>query len=227
MPLKKSASIAANGNVTLGPLGSLNVGGTINILASPTAGPTGVVGLLQTNLSTGTALSGTGFAFNADFQFEINTTGSSQQVTGFVPQVVNNTYTGNVTPNQTIAIQPGVMLEIGGTLTLVNLINIAGEFNVTIAPTSLLVTMYAHISGTLGLNINVGSTQSPATFAIDGNDSLGRGASSSMFRWPTAPGSAHSSSRSVPIPSWSSTRALWHGAGSRPARTSSSSTMPR
>ncbi len=172
---QESASIAANGNVTLGPLGSLNVGGTINILASPTAGPTGVVGLLQTNLSTGTALSGTGFAFNADFQFEINTTGSSQQVTGFVPQVVNNTYTGNVTPNQTIAIQPGVMLEIGGTLTLVNLINIAGEFNVTIAPTSLLVTMYAHISGTLGLNINVGSTQSPATFAIDGNDSLGAG----------------------------------------------------
>ncbi len=54
---------------------------------------------------------------------------------------MNNTYTGNVTPNQTIVIQPGVMLEIGGTLTLVNLINIAGEFDVTISPTSLLVTV--------------------------------------------------------------------------------------
>ena len=170
-----AVSIAAGGNVTLGPLGTLDVGGTIKILASATGGPTGVVGLLQTNTSASTALSGTGYSFNAHFQFEINTTKATQQVTGFVPEEVNGTYTGNVIQNQTVNIDPGVMLELGGSLTLVNLITITGDFDVTISPTYLQVTMFAHVSGVLGLNINVGSAAIPATFGIYGNDTLGPG----------------------------------------------------
>ena len=85
----------------------------------------------------------TGFSFNAHFQFEINTTGTTQYVAGFVPEVVNSTYTGNVIQEPNIPIGAGVMLEVGGSLTLVNLITIAGDFDVTIAPTFLDVTMYA------------------------------------------------------------------------------------
>ena len=41
----------------------------------------------------------------------------------------------------------------------------------TISPTSLMVTFSAHLSGVLGLNIDVTNAQ----FGIFGNDSLGQG----------------------------------------------------
>ncbi|MFI5457324.1 MAG: hypothetical protein ACHRXM_17910 [Isosphaerales bacterium] len=217
-----------NGNVTLGPLGSLEVGGTLKVLAAQGNVSAGLVGLIQTNVSAGSSLSNTGFAFNAHFQFEINTTNAPQQVTGFVPEQINGTYTGNVIQNQTITIQPGVMMQIGGSLTLVNLITIAGEFDVTIAPSVLMVTLDAHLSGVLGMNFNV----TGAKFGIyaDGTPATGAssapGGSSSICRSPSARGWARSSSRSAQTRYSSSTPARSSGRELPQTITSSISTTP-
>jgi hypothetical protein len=163
--------ISANGMVTLGPLGTLDVSGDIKILAPEGSQQGGLVGIIQTNIATGTTLSSTGFDFNAHFEFEINTTNIAQPVTGFVAEQINGGYTGNVVQNQTIMVQPGVMLDIGGSLSLVNVINIAGDFDVTITPTSLQITLNAQLSGFLGVNIAINNAQ----FAIFGDDNQGPG----------------------------------------------------
>ena len=65
-------TLNANGSATLGPLGSLDVGGAFKFLVNPDGSPDGIVGLIQTQAAA--SLSGTGFSFDANFEFEINTT---------------------------------------------------------------------------------------------------------------------------------------------------------
>ena len=92
----------------------------------------------------------------------------AQPVTGFVVQKDSNgDYTGTVLQNQTISIQPGEVVQGGGSLTFVDLINVAGEFDITLTPTSLMVAANAHVSGILGLNDYV-----TGMFAV-GENSLG------------------------------------------------------
>ena len=159
-------TLNANGSAALGPLGSINVGGTVKFLVNPDGSPEGIVGLIQTQAAA--SLSGTGFSFDANFEFEINTTTAAQPVTGFVVQKDSSGHdTGRILQTQTISIQPGEVVQAGGSLTFVDLINVTGEFDITLTPTSLMVSANAHVSGVLGLNDYV-----TAMFAV-GVNSLG------------------------------------------------------
>ncbi len=159
-------TLNANGSATLGPLGSLALGGAFKFLVNPNGSPAGIVGLIQT--ATDASLSGTGFSFDSNFEFEINTTTAAQQVTGFVVQKDNSGHdTGTILQNQTITIQPGVVVQAGGSLTFVDLIDVTGEFDIMLTTNSLMVSANASISGILGLNDYV-----TAMFAV-GENSLG------------------------------------------------------
>ena len=144
-------SLEAQGSTQLGPLGTVAVGGAFEFLVGSNGSSAGIVGLIQTNIGTGAVFSGTGFSFSANFEFEINTTSAAQQVVGFT---VDPT-TGQVTQNQLITIQPGVLVQAGGTLTFVNLINVSGDFMITLTTSSLTIVANAQISGVLGLNASV------------------------------------------------------------------------
>ena len=141
-----STTIAAAGSVALGPLGSINVNGQLTFVDA--GGAPGLYGILQAALTSDPALQN--FSFAVAFQFEINTTGVAQQVTGFTI----NTTSGDVVQNQQIAIQPGVMVAAGGHLTIINSFDLAGEFDLTIDTNGLDVMASATL-GVFGQNLSV------------------------------------------------------------------------
>jgi len=138
----------------LGPLGQAAIDGDV-VIGSNDGSSVGIYGILQAALLTSPNIPD--ISLNLDFQFEINTTNISQTVTGFS---VDPT-TGSITTGQQIPL-PSKFIEIaaGGQLTIVNLFDVQGQFDITISSAGLQINADATLSGffgtSLGLNAEIG-----------------------------------------------------------------------
>ncbi|MGD0040477.1 MAG: LamG-like jellyroll fold domain-containing protein, partial [Isosphaeraceae bacterium] len=139
-----STTIAASGTTSLGPLGQASVNGQITI---DTAQP-GIYGILQTSLDTTPSLQG--FSFNANFQFEINTTSVLHMVTGFLV----NPISGQTTANQSVTIQKGVEVDAGGQLAIFGSFTVGGEFDLNLSANGLALNVNATLN-VFGINLSV------------------------------------------------------------------------
>ena len=170
------ATIAASAQTTLGPLGSAHVLGTFTIVAAQNlVGQTaGLYGLLQATFATAPSLPGV--ALNLNFQLLVNTTNvgrtivASTDPNGVKPFAVN-TSTGQVTTVSQLSIPAGTLVvEAGGQLIVASTIDLAGEFDLTVASSDLTVSANATLKGFLGVDL-----AAHVVLGIDSADALGPG----------------------------------------------------
>ncbi len=138
----------------LGPLGQAAIDGDV-VIGSDNGSSVGIYGILQAALLTSPSIPD--ISLNLEFQFEINTTNMSQTVTGFS---IDPT-TGSITTGEQIAIPAGfIEIDAGGQLTIVNLFDVQGKFDITISSAGLQINADATLSGffgtSLGLNAEIG-----------------------------------------------------------------------
>ena len=110
-------------------------------------------------------------SLSLNFQFEINTTNVNQTVTGFT---VDQT-TGQITTGQQVTIAAGgtvptVQFDAGGNLTIVNVFNVAGEFDFTLSSSGVQIDAQATLTGFFGLHLGL-----HAEIGIFSADSQGSG----------------------------------------------------
>ena len=108
----------------------------------------GIYGILQTSLNTTPSLQG--FSFNANFQFEINTTSVPHMVTGFLV----NPISGQTTANQSVTIQKGVEVDAGGQLAIFGSFTVGGEFDLNLRANGLALNVNATLN-VFGINLSV------------------------------------------------------------------------
>ncbi len=166
-----SVTIVAAASAVVGPLGSVNVAGSLSIVSGSNGG---VYGLFQANLASSPSI--TDVSLNANFQFEINTTQTSEPVTGFL---IDQT-TGSIIPNQQFVIDPGVMLVAGGQISVINMFNLDGEFDIRINSQGLDLNAHADLTSFIGANLGLaahisiltGNTPSSGSLVVDASLSL-------------------------------------------------------
>jgi hypothetical protein len=148
----------------LGPLGQAAIDGDL-VIGSNNGSSVGIYGILQAALLTSPNIPD--ISLSLQFQFEINTTNLTQTVTGFS---VDPT-TGNITTGRQIAI-PSNFIEIdaGGQLSIVNMFNVAGEFDFTLSASGLQLSANATLTGFFGINLGL-----HAQLGIFSADSQGSG----------------------------------------------------
>ncbi len=166
---KSELQLQFEATAALGPLGQAAIDGDV-VIGSYNGSSVGIYGILQAALLTSPNIPE--ISLNLDFQFEINTTNMSQTITGFS---VDPT-TGSITTGQQIAI-PSNFIEIaaGGQLTIVNLFDVQGQFDITISSAGLEINADATLSGffgtSLGLNAEIGlfnsSSQGSGGLVVD------------------------------------------------------------
>jgi hypothetical protein len=133
----------------LGPLGQAAIGGDV-VIGSNNGSSAGIYGILQAALTSSPSISDV--SFNLNFQFEINTTNMPQPVTGFS---VNST-TGTITTGQQITIPSGqIEIDAGGSLTIVNMFNVEGQFDLVISSSGLQIDANATLTGFFGINLGL------------------------------------------------------------------------
>ncbi|MHB1557671.1 MAG: LamG-like jellyroll fold domain-containing protein, partial [Isosphaeraceae bacterium] len=129
----------------IAPLGQANIDGELVILGGDNPG---LYGILQAALASSPDIPDV--SLNLNFQFEINTTTANQTVTGFT---VDPT-TGQITTGQQLTIGAGeVQIDAGGSLTIVNLFDVQGQFDFTINSGGLQIDAQAALTGFFGLNL--------------------------------------------------------------------------
>ena len=140
--------ITLTAQAALGPLGQADVNGELVIQGGSHAG---LYGILQAALASSPDIPDVSLSLN--FQFEINTTNVTQTVTGFT---VDQT-TGQITTGQQITIAaagvPTVVFDAGGNLTIVNMFDVAGQFDFTLNSSGLQIDAHATLTGFFGLNL--------------------------------------------------------------------------
>ena len=135
----------------LGPLGQADINGELVIQGGDNAG---LYGILQAALASSPDIPDVSLSLN--FQFEINTTNVNQTVTGFT---VDPT-TGQITTGQQITIDAGgtvptVQFDAGGNLTIVNMFDVAGQFDFTLNSSGVQIDAQATLTGFFGLNLGL------------------------------------------------------------------------
>jgi hypothetical protein len=167
----QSFRIEADGTVALGPLGTIDVHGFLNVNSA------GVVASLQLGGGTSRTVNGFGFSLAAVFQLEINTTSSPQTISRFGV----NVQTGEVLGLQTVAIPArSVRVFAGGSLNLAGSFSIKGKFELMVTPDGLNIhfdsslnmfgsylTVYGSggiFSGGIAINITLKSGQSTSSY---------------------------------------------------------------
>ncbi|MGP0063987.1 MAG: beta strand repeat-containing protein, partial [Isosphaeraceae bacterium] len=139
--------ITLTAQAALGPLGQADVNGELVIQSGSSAG---IYGILQAALATSPDI--TDVSLSLSFQFEINTTNAPQRVTGFT---VDQT-TGQITTGQQINIDAGTTeFDAGGNLTIVNMFDVAGQFDFTLNSSSVQIDAHAALMGFFGLNLGL------------------------------------------------------------------------
>ena len=158
--------ITLTAQAALGPLGQADINGELVIQGGNDAG---LYGILQAALASSPDIPDVSLSLN--FQFEINTTNVNQTVTGFT---VDQT-TGQITTGQQVTIAaagsvPTVQFDAGGNLTIVNIFNVAGQFDFTLNSSGVQIDAQATLTGFFGLNLGL-----HAQIGIFSGDSQGSG----------------------------------------------------
>ena len=131
----------------LGPLGQADINGELVVQGGNNAG---LYGILQAALATSPDIPDV--SLNLNFQFEINTTNVNQTVTGFT---VDQT-TGQITTGQPITLDAGtIQFDAGGNLTIVNMFDVAGQFDFTLNSSSVQIDAQATLTDFFGLNLGL------------------------------------------------------------------------
>ncbi len=142
-----SVMIALNAQAALGPLGQADINGDLVIQGGSSSG---IYGILQSALATSPDIPDVGL--NVHFQFEINTTNVDRTVTGFT---VDQT-TGQITIGQQITIDAGtIQFDAGGNLTIVNIFDVAGQFDFTLGSSGVQIDAHAALKSFFGLNLGL------------------------------------------------------------------------
>ncbi len=128
------------GSLSLAPLGTLSVNGSLRISSA------GLVGILTVQISAGSSVIG----FSGEMQAEINTSSSAQSLPRFTVDS-----SGNITGTQTVTISAATFrIFIGGTMNIFNVVKIRGSFELTVTSSFIVVQIDASLT-LFGFNLGV------------------------------------------------------------------------
>jgi hypothetical protein len=146
----------------LGFLGDLDAVGELHVLPAPLGQLPGIYGGLALSSRT---LAGPGFSMSGEFQFEVNTTGAPQTITGLVVDPL----TGAAARQAVVLAPASLRVVAGGDVQLAGSFDLTGRFELIMAPGRFSVATDASLDA-FGQKLSVGGSA-----VIYGNDSNGPG----------------------------------------------------